>query len=65
MENEYAAYGGGYVKRTAGSDEEWQSCTLADIPMEWFDEQVKVERRRRLGYDPERQVPFARIIRGG
>lgn len=52
MSYEYARFGEGYVRR-ASPDAEWEEVAPDDLPASFVDEELKRERRRRLGFDPE------------
>ena len=61
MSYEYARFGEGYVRR-ASPDAEWEEVAPDDLPASFVDEELKRERRRRLGFDPEGPVEKVKFV---
>lgn len=53
---EYARFGTSFVRRTAGSDEDWMGCERELVPDDFFREEARTDIRRRTaalgGSDP-------------
>jgi len=58
---EYKRFGEGFVRRE-DTDDEWEVCQMDDIPAGFFSEEKLMEERRRLGYDPDKRLPFAEVL---
>lgn len=58
---EYARFGDGWMRRT-DVDGDWENCPLDDLPASVVEEEVKKERRRTLGFDPDAPNPGPQVL---
>jgi hypothetical protein len=52
MDYEYARFGAGFVRRKAGSSDDWMSCARDDVPADFFKGEERTQVRRDTGGDP-------------